>query len=83
MSQYAEIETNSKLKGAGYGIAIRDGSARKKRAVFFNRQKKDKVVTERRVATKLDEVLLFLAPHKSDIKGIVVESTYNWCCPHR
>lgn len=39
---------------------------------------KDKVVAERRVATKLDEVLLFLGPYKSDIKGIVVESTYNW-----
>lgn len=38
----------------------------------------DTVIAERKVATKLDEVLRFLAPYKVDIKGIAVESTYNW-----
>ena len=38
----------------------------------------DRVVAERRVPTKLDDVLKFLEPHREFIVNIVVESTYNW-----
>lgn len=38
----------------------------------------DKVIAKQRVGTRLDEVLGFLQPFKADIRGIVIESTYNW-----
>jgi len=34
MLKHAEL---AKLKGADYGITLRDGSAREKRALFFDR----------------------------------------------
>lgn len=38
----------------------------------------DKVVAERKTTTTLSDVLRFLEPYQSHIKGIAVESTYNW-----
>jgi len=38
----------------------------------------DKVVAEKRLPNDLAKILEFLEPHKADIAGVVVESTYNW-----
>ena len=38
----------------------------------------DRIVFQKRLANKLDEILMALAPHKEEIVGVVVESTYNW-----
>ena len=38
----------------------------------------DRIVCQKRLANKLDEILMALAPHKEEIVGVVVESTYNW-----
>jgi transposase len=38
----------------------------------------DRIVFQKRLANKLDEILIALAPHKEEIIGVVVESTYNW-----
>ena len=38
----------------------------------------DRVVFERRLPNDLPTVLSYLAPHRQDIQGIAVESTYNW-----
>ena len=38
----------------------------------------DQVVLRRRLPNELDRVLEALAPYHKDIKGLVVESTYNW-----
>ncbi len=38
----------------------------------------DRIVFQKRLANKLDEILMALAPHKEEIIGVVVESTYNW-----
>lgn len=38
----------------------------------------DRVVCERRVPNKLDQVLELLAPYWEELRGIVVESTFNW-----
>jgi len=32
----------------------------------------------RRLSNNLDNILMVLEPFKSDLKGVVVESTYNW-----
>ena len=32
----------------------------------------------KRLPNSLDEILMVLEPFKSDLKGVVVESTYNW-----
>ncbi|MGB8077161.1 MAG: hypothetical protein WCE58_00930 [Gallionella sp.] len=37
----------------------------------------DRIVFQKRLANKLDEILMALAPHKEEIIGVVVESTYN------
>ncbi len=37
----------------------------------------DRVIYQKRLANKLDEILLALAPHKEETVGVVVESTYN------
>lgn len=38
----------------------------------------DKVVAEKRLPNDLARILEFLEPHKADMAGVVVESTYNW-----
>lgn len=38
----------------------------------------DRIIFQKRLANKLDEILMALAPHKEEIIGVVVESTYNW-----
>ena len=38
----------------------------------------DKVVAENRLPNDLARILEFLEPHKADMAGLVVESTYNW-----
>lgn len=38
----------------------------------------DKVVAERRLPTKLADVLRFLEPYRKSIINIIIESTYNW-----
>ena len=32
----------------------------------------------KRLPNSLDKILMVLEPFKSDLKGIIVESTYNW-----
>lgn len=38
----------------------------------------DKPLLEKRIPNDLDRILLSLAPYKNEVKGVVVESTYNW-----
>ena len=38
----------------------------------------DRVLVEKRLPNELDRVLALLAPHKDELTGVVVESTYNW-----
>ena len=38
----------------------------------------DRIVFQKRLANKLDEILAALAPHREGTIGAVVESTYNW-----
>src|SRR4030067_1061906 len=38
----------------------------------------DRIIYQKRLANKLDEILIALAPHKEEAVGVVVESTYNW-----
>jgi transposase len=38
----------------------------------------DRVLLSKRLANKLKAILEVLAPHRNEIVGIVVESTYNW-----
>ena len=38
----------------------------------------DKVLTSRRCPNDLAKILALLAPHRDELSGIVVESTYNW-----
>src|SRR5437870_3564198 len=44
--------------------------------VLLNEQ--DQVIYQRRFANHLPTILERLAPYRSDIKGLVAESTYNW-----
>ncbi len=44
--------------------------------VLLNEQ--DQVMYQRRLGNHLPTILEQLAPYHSDIKGVVVESTYNW-----
>src|SRR5678816_3463546 len=44
--------------------------------VLLNEQ--DQVIYQRRFANHLPTILEQLAPYQSDLKGVVVESTYNW-----
>ena len=44
--------------------------------VFINEQ--DQVMYQQRVANHLPTILEQLAPYHAEIKGVVVESTYNW-----
>jgi len=44
--------------------------------VLLNEQ--DQVIYQRRLANHLPTILEQLAPYHTDIKGVVVESTYNW-----
>jgi transposase len=44
--------------------------------VLLNEQ--DQVIYQRRLANHLPTILEQLAPYHSDLKGVVVESTYNW-----
>jgi transposase len=39
-----------------------------------------KRVFEKRVRNNLDEVVWTLAPYREEIRGIAVESTFNWYC---
>ncbi len=38
----------------------------------------DKVLLSRRCPNDLSKILALLAPHQSELSGVVVESTYNW-----
>lgn len=38
----------------------------------------DKVLVSRRCPNDLEKVLALLAPHRGELAGVVVESTYNW-----
>ena len=38
----------------------------------------DRVLAERRLPNDLVKIIEFLAPHKAELSGVVVESTYNW-----
>jgi transposase len=38
----------------------------------------DRVIVEKRMQNDLGAILALLAPHREDLAGIVVESTYNW-----
>ena len=38
----------------------------------------DKVIGRRRLRNDLETVASFLEPHRDDLAGVVVESTYNW-----
>ena len=38
----------------------------------------DKRLVRRRCPNDLDTILNVLAPHKSELAAVVVESTYNW-----
>jgi len=38
----------------------------------------DRIVFQKRLANKLVEILMALAPYKEEVIGVVVESTYNW-----
>src|SRR2546425_12340843 len=44
--------------------------------VLLNEQ--DQVVYQKRLPNDLPTILEALAPHHAEIKGLVVESTYNW-----
>jgi transposase len=44
--------------------------------VLLNEQ--DQVVYRKRLPNDLPTILEVLAPHHAEIKGLVVESTYNW-----
>jgi transposase len=44
--------------------------------VLLNEQ--DQVMYQQRVANHLPTILEQLAPYHADLKGVVVESTYNW-----
>ena len=38
----------------------------------------DRIIFQKRLANKLNEILASLAPHKEEAVGVVIESTYNW-----
>jgi transposase len=38
----------------------------------------DKVLTSRRCPNELSRILALLAPHREELAGVAVESTYNW-----
>ena len=38
----------------------------------------DRAVCERRVPNDLAQILALLAPHREELAGVVVDSTYNW-----
>jgi transposase len=38
----------------------------------------DKVVAEKRLPNDLTKILAFLEPHRDELGGVVVESTFNW-----
>ena len=38
----------------------------------------DRIIFQKRLANKLNEILASLAPHKEETVGVVIESTYNW-----
>jgi hypothetical protein len=38
----------------------------------------DKVLLSRRYPNDLTKILALLAPHRDELAGVVVESTYNW-----
>lgn len=40
--------------------------------------KNDKILVSRRMPNRLQEIIALLEPHRDDLVGVVVESTYNW-----
>lgn len=38
----------------------------------------DRVLCEKRVPNNLEQIVALLEPHRGDLKGVVVESTFNW-----
>jgi hypothetical protein len=44
--------------------------------VLLNEQ--DEVIYRKRLANDLPAILEQLAPYRAEVKGLVVESTYNW-----
>jgi hypothetical protein len=38
----------------------------------------DRVLAEKRLPNDLVMILAFLEPHRAEVAGVVVESTFNW-----
>jgi transposase len=38
----------------------------------------DRVLCEKRVSNNLEQIVALLTPHRGDLRGVVVESTFNW-----
>jgi len=38
----------------------------------------DRILLSRRCPNDLEKIILLLEPHRTELKGVVVESTYNW-----
>ncbi|MCQ4252158.1 IS110 family transposase [Pseudomonas stutzeri] len=38
----------------------------------------DRVLVSRRCPNDLEKIILLLEPHRTELKGVVIESTYNW-----
>lgn len=47
-------------------------------AVVVVTDEEDRVLYQKRLPNRLPEVLATLAPHREELEGVVVESTYNW-----
>ena len=38
----------------------------------------DRIVYQRRLPNELQHIVTALAPHREELAGVVIESTYNW-----
>lgn len=47
-------------------------------AVVVVTDEEDRVLYQKRLPNRLPEILAALAPHREELMGVVVESTYNW-----
>jgi len=47
-------------------------------SVIVVSDEQDRVVYQRRLPNELEQILAVLAPHREELVGVVVESTYNW-----
>jgi transposase len=55
------------------GIDLRSNNS-----VVVVADEEDRIIFQKRLANKLDEILVALAPHREETVGVVVEWTYNW-----